>query len=175
MWDGGSEPQFLTPLHLLPVAPVAPVAPAASSKNADLIAIRVTSELATSSDTFVLCAGCGLGEGRGAPVQARAPPEQLSTEKHICFEQLFLQILAVGQILSLYAVLESLGHPQKSTEFLPDPNPAQSAPGEPRELPRQPKALSEELESSPYMYKLPINRPSGRYVTILLSRCKVRE
>ena len=47
--------------------------PAASSKNTDLIAIRVTSELARSDDTFVRCAGAAIGNGHGAPVQARAP------------------------------------------------------------------------------------------------------
>ena len=75
-------------------APGAPAAPAASSKNADLTAIRVTSELATSSDTFVLCAGCGVGKGRGAPVQARAPRKQLSTEKHIGVGRLFFRVFA---------------------------------------------------------------------------------
>ena len=73
-----------------------PADPAASSKNADLTAIRVISELATSSDTFVLCAGCGVGKGRGAPVQARAPRNQLSTEKHICFGRLFFVFLPDG-------------------------------------------------------------------------------
>ena len=74
---------------VLDTTSAAPGAPGASSKNADLIAIRVTSELATSSDTFVLCAGCGVGKGRGAPVQARAPRKQLSTEKHVGFGRLF--------------------------------------------------------------------------------------
>ena len=78
------------------VDPAAPVAPGASSKNPDLIAIRVTSELATSSDTFVLCAGCGVGKGRGAPVQARAPRKQLSTEKHIGFGRLVFVFLPDG-------------------------------------------------------------------------------
>ena len=54
------------------VTPVTPATPVTSSKNADIAAVRVTSELATSSDTFVLCAGAGVGEGRGAPVRARA-------------------------------------------------------------------------------------------------------
>ncbi len=58
-------------------------APAASSKNTDLIAIRVTSELARSDDIFVRCAGAAVGNGRGAPVQVRASQNQLSTEKHI--------------------------------------------------------------------------------------------
>ena len=65
------------------VPPGAPVAPAACSQNADLAAIRVTSELARSEDSFVRCAGCGVGQGRGAPVHARAPQNQLSSEKHI--------------------------------------------------------------------------------------------
>ena len=55
-------------------------APAACSQNADLAALRVTSELARSEDPFVRCAGCGVGEGRGAPVQARASQNQLSSE-----------------------------------------------------------------------------------------------
>ena len=73
-----------------------PADPGVSSKNADLIAIRVTSELATSSDTFVLCAGCGVGKGRGAPVQARPPRKQLSTEKHIGFGRLFFLVFLPG-------------------------------------------------------------------------------
>ena len=63
-------------------SPVSP-APAACSQNADLAAIRVTSELARSEDPFVRCAGCGVGKGRGAPVHARASRNQLSSEKHI--------------------------------------------------------------------------------------------
>ena len=69
-------------------SPASP-APAACSQNADLAAIRVTSELARSEDPFVRCAGCGVGRGRGAPVHARAPQNQLSLEKHICFGRLF--------------------------------------------------------------------------------------
>ena len=67
----------------------APAAPAACSQNADLAAIGVTSELARSEDPLVRCAGCGVGRGRGAPVHARAPQNQLSSEKHISFERLF--------------------------------------------------------------------------------------
>ena len=93
---GGVRATVLDTTSAAPVAPVAPVAPAASSQNADLAAIRVTSELTTSSDTFVLCAGCGVGKGRGAPVQARAPREQLSTEKHTGFGRLFFRFLPNG-------------------------------------------------------------------------------
>ena len=40
-------------------------------------------QLARSEDPFVRCAGCGVGQGRGAPVHARAPRNQRSSEKHI--------------------------------------------------------------------------------------------
>ena len=147
----GVRAAVLDTTSVTPAAPVAPVAPGASSKNPDLIAIRVTSELATSSDIFVLCAGCGLGEGRGAPVQAGAPPKQLSMEKHICSGTLFSRFLPVGQILSLYVVLESMDPTQKPVKFLSAPNPIQSAPGEPREPPdsqRSSQKISQSLRKS---------------------------
>ena len=72
-------------------------APIASSKNADLAAIRVTSELARSEDPFVRCAGCGVGKGRGAPVHARTPQNQLSSEKNTSdLENLFFVFLPNG-------------------------------------------------------------------------------
>ena len=89
-------------------APGAPGAPGASSKNADLTAIRVTSELATPSDTFVLCAGCGGGKGRGAPVQARAPRKQLSTEKHTGFGRLFFAFLPGGAKGTVFTMKSTL-------------------------------------------------------------------
>ena len=93
---GGLPAAVLDTISVKPVAPAAPVAssknaglatisvlPVTSSKNADLAAIRVTSELARSDDTFVRCAGAAVGQGRGAPVHARASRNQLSSEKHI--------------------------------------------------------------------------------------------
>ena len=44
---------------------------------------------AAARRTQLLCAGCGVGKGHGAPVHARAPQNQLSSEKHICFGRLF--------------------------------------------------------------------------------------
>ena len=39
----------------------------------------------------LLCAGCGLGEGRVAPVYAKRRVAQLSMKKHICFSTFCLQ------------------------------------------------------------------------------------
>ena len=72
------------------------VTSAACSQNADLAAIRVTSELARSEDPFVRCAGCGVGKGPGAPVHARAPQNQLSSEKHTWFGRLVFVFLPDG-------------------------------------------------------------------------------
>ena len=83
-------------LDAISVSPVAPVAAATSSKNGQNVTIRVTSELARSEDHFVRCAGCGVGQGRGAPVHARAPQNQLSSEKHIRFGRLFFVFLPNG-------------------------------------------------------------------------------
>ena len=90
-----------------------PGAPGASSKNVDLIAIRVTSELATFSDTFVLCAGCGGGKGRGTPLQARAPRKQLSTETHThtqVLEDLFFVFLPDGAKGVVFTMNSTLWH-----------------------------------------------------------------
>ena len=78
------------------MTPLSAAARPANSKNAEVAAIRVTSELARSDNTFVRCAGAAVGQGRGAPVQARAPRKQLSTEKHIGFGRLFFVFLPDG-------------------------------------------------------------------------------
>ena len=85
-----------------------PADPAASSKNADLTVIRVTSSLARSRDTFVLCTGAVVCEGHGAPVQAPALPKQLSTEKHICFGALFCMFLPSGAICIVFTMIYQL-------------------------------------------------------------------
>ena len=77
---GGSRAAVLDTTSL---SAVAAVAAATSSQNAEVDGIRVTSELARSRDTFVLCVYAGVGKGRGAPVYAITPRNQLSTEKHI--------------------------------------------------------------------------------------------
>ena len=91
----------------------------------------------------------------------------------LCFRQLFFKILPVGQILSLYALVESsLPHRNLLNSSLAA-DPPQSAPGEPRAHPGDPedlKIMPKEIGNLPrgsqYMYKLPINRPSGRYVML---------
>ena len=70
-------------LDAISPSPAAPAAAATNSKNGQNVTIRVTSELARSEDPFVRCAGCGVGQGRRAPVHARASQNQLSSEKHI--------------------------------------------------------------------------------------------
>ena len=56
------------------VSPGAPVT--TSSKNVDLASICVTVPV-------MFRASAGVGQGRGAPVHARAPQNQLSSETHI--------------------------------------------------------------------------------------------
>ena len=92
-------------------------------------------------------------------------------QTHMLWTTCFFKILPVGHILSLYALVESsLPHRNLLNSSLASDLP-QSAPGEPREGPRQPKEFKimiNEARSLPrdpqYMDKLPINRPSGRYV-----------
>ena len=65
---GGLRAAGLDTTSLPAVAVVAAVAPVTNSQNAEVDGIRVTSELARSRDTFVLCVYAGVGKGRGAPV-----------------------------------------------------------------------------------------------------------
>ena len=137
--------------------------PRMSSKNADLAAIRVTSELATSSDAFVLCAGCGLGEGRGAPVQAPAPPKPLSTEKHICFGALFFVFLPVGAKRIVFTMKYALRDDRVFDILAPKWRTVQDRPEETlgglgRAWGGSGGALGELWEAL-YIEKLPINRP----------------
>ena len=74
---------------VLDVISVSPVAAVTSSKNGQNATIRVTSELARSEDPFVRCAGCGVGQGRRAPVHARASQNKLSSEKHMIWKTCF--------------------------------------------------------------------------------------
>ena len=87
---------------------------AACSQNADLAAIRVTSELARSEDPFVRCAGCGVGQGRRAPVHARASQNQLSSEKHIWFGRLFFVFLPDGAKRLIFTMNY---HPRDDPDF----------------------------------------------------------
>ena len=83
-------------------------------------------------------------------------------------------MLPVGQILSLYALVESsLPHKNILNSSLAS-DPPQGVHGELRAHPRMPKELKimpkeiRDLLSEPqYIYKLPINHPSGRYVMTL--------
>ena len=103
VWDGGSAPQFLTPLPRLPSLPWLPPLPPRVPKSLFLsssIALQRPPHPWNRGAQFILCASCGLGEGRGAPVRAPAPPTPLSTEKHICFGQLFFNALPGTLILN---------------------------------------------------------------------------
>ena len=74
---------------VLDTTSASPAARPAGSKIAQVAAIRVTSELARSEDPFVRCAGCGVGKGRGAPVHARTPQNQLSEKDIYDLEDFF--------------------------------------------------------------------------------------
>ena len=88
---------------------------ATNSKNAEVAAIRVTSELARSEDPFVRCAGCGVGQGRGAPVQARASRNQLPTEKtHMIWKTCFRVFAGRSQTPYIYNELS----PSRRSHFL---------------------------------------------------------
>ena len=68
-----------------------------NSKNAEVAAIRATSELARSEDPVVGCAGCGEGQGRRAPVHARASQNQLSSKKErVIWNTVFFVVLPKG-------------------------------------------------------------------------------
>ena len=91
---------------------------------------------------FFCCAICRVGEGHDAPVLseklARSTFDRKST--HV-FDHLFLEILPVGQILSLYALVESsLPHRNLLNSSLAA-DPPQRVPGEPRAHPRELKEL----------------------------------
>ena len=104
---------------VLDTTSVAPVAAATSSKNAQVAAIRVTSELARSEDPFVRCAGCGVGKGRRAPVHARASRNQLSSEKHIWFGRLFFVFLPNGAQRLIFTMKYHLREDQVFTILTP--------------------------------------------------------
>ena len=97
----------------------ASVAPAACSQNADLAAIRVTSELARSEDPFVRCAGCGVGKSPGAPVHARASRNQLPSEKHTWFGRLFFVFLPNGAQRLTFTMKYNLREDQVFTILTP--------------------------------------------------------
>ena len=82
------------PLATTSLAPAAPVAAVTSSKNGQNATIRVTSELARSEDHFVRCAGCGVGQGQGALVHARASQNQLSSENTHMIWKTFIRVFA---------------------------------------------------------------------------------
>ena len=164
-------------LDAISASPVAPVAAVTSSKNGQNATIRVTSELARSEDPFVRCAGCGVGQGRRAPVHARASRNQLSSEKHTLFGRLFFRVFAERSPTPyFYNEISHLRGPNfhnfdskmakllfwpKRGQWDPmwsefdsvwikfDPNWVKLGPNEAQYI---------------FIYKLPINRPSGRYV-----------
>ena len=81
---------------LLDTIPASPVAPLTGSKNVQVGAIRVTSELARFEDPFVRCAGCGVGQGRRAPM-TREHREINFHQKNTCdLEDLFFVFLPNG-------------------------------------------------------------------------------
>ena len=113
VWEVGSEPQSLTPFRSLRRPQLT------NSKNGQTATIRVTSELARSEDPFVRCAGCGVGQGRRAPVHARASQNQLPSEKHICFGRLFCVFLPNGAQRLVFSVNYHLREDQVFTILTP--------------------------------------------------------
>ena len=148
-------------------------APAACSQNADLAAIRVTSELARSEDPFVRCAGCGVGKGRRAPVHARASRNQLSSEKHIWFGRLFFVFLPNGAQRLIFTMNYHLRDDQVFTILTPNWPNSTSGPRGASGIQLGHNLTQSGSNLTPigtqlgpiYIHKLPINRPSGRYIS----------
>ena len=63
---------------------------------------------------FKLCTGAGVREGRDRPARVSAPPAQLSSEKHICFEATSFVFLSTA---SNHTVFTSQSGPHHGSDF----------------------------------------------------------
>ena len=106
-------------LDAISVSPAAPAAPLTNYPNAKVAAIRVTSEFVRFEDPFMRCAGCGVGQGRGAPVHARAPRNQLSSEKPYDLEDFFSVFLPDGAKCLIFTMNYRLREDQVLTILTP--------------------------------------------------------
>ena len=79
-----------------------PAAALTNSQNGQVAAIRVTSELARFEDPVVRCAGCGVGQGRGAPVHARARKINFHPKNTHDLEDVFVLLPNGAQRLIFY-------------------------------------------------------------------------
>ena len=153
-------------LDAISLSPVAPASPATNSKNGQNATIRVTSELARSEDPFVRCAGCGVGQGCGAPVHARAPRNQLSSEKHLWFGRLFFVFLPDGAKCLIFTMNYRPRGDQVFTILSPNwptpllaPGPPKGDPGRSQESPGRVWRDSLRLLGEPIYRKTPDQPP----------------
>ena len=80
----------------------------------------------------MLCVYAGVGKGRGAPVYAITPRNQLSTEKHICFGRVFFVILPVGARRLYFTMNNQLRADQVFAILAPNWSNPLLAPGPPK-------------------------------------------